>query len=141
MSNAILPALVLVFLILLFLTVPRTYFQYIQPRLKGFLENYRLRKMLSGDVKLLRRVGTQQCIFKAAPQFPHLAPAVQKLLLSNISYHVVAREGDHWDLGQTVTFIEDVSRDPNLEMVAEAALNGETLEEIIHRVGNVKKED
>ena len=141
LNELTLVVLVTVFTILLIGTIRRTYWQFIRPRLVGVLERKRIKRIIQGDMKLLKRVAIQQSLFKAAPQFHTLSAAAQELLLSNISYHVIAREGNHWDLDQTAMFIQNISEDPDFDMVAELALAGKTMKEVIERMQDKLKEE
>ena len=142
LNELALGVLVTVFIILLLSTLRRTYWQFIRPHLVGVIERKRIKRIMQGDTKLLKRVAVQQSLFKAAPQFHTLSAAAQELLLSNISYHVVAREGNHWDLDQTVMFIQNISEDPHFDMVAELALAGKTMKEVLERLQDkVEEED
>lgn len=111
-------------LVLLLVVAQRTYRQFIHPWVTSLIEGRRLNKILNGDPRLLNYVQIQQQFFRMAECFPDLPETTQHLLLSSVSYHIVARYGEHWDRKQSSELAQHMGADLLLQEVARKIAKG-----------------
>lgn len=137
-NDILLGLLVTAACILAAVVLQRTYAQTSE-WIKSRVEARRINKMLNGNERLLHMVALQQHLFRSAPEFIRLPDSAQRLLLSNISYHVIAREGMPWDMAQTMMFVQSIQEDPEMLAFAEAAMEGATFEDALEVAEEVRK--